>query len=322
MAAPQTGQRGATAWEAVIGTKPEDNIHPTYFLQQKLKDDGGYKSIDGGKTVNAMLEYALNPNVGWIAETDTVGTVVPDIFDEAIFNWKFLAGAVAHTEVERAIHQGSGKKTDLLEGKLENLNMSLKKAVNDMLFGAASGNIPAGLTDLVPSNPATGTVGGINRATFTFWRSQQTSGAKTTTAFDNLRSTLTSIYNSCSQGFNGVSPSFVVTTQTVFQGFESLLVAQERYDRSSTNDLGVSGFKGPKLQFKDIPIAYDAACTSGVAYLLNGQFFKLAYAKGFWMKAYEPVDPANQFGDVFKVLSVCVPVLTNSRKVGCVTGIT
>jgi hypothetical protein len=322
MAAPQTGQRGATAWEAVIGTKPEDNIHPTYFLQQKLKDDGGYKSIDGGKTVNAMLEYALNPNVGWIGETDTVGTAVPDIFDEAIFNWKFLAGAVAHTEVEKAINQGSGKKTDLLAGKLENLDMSLKKAVNDMLFGSASGNIPGGLTDLVPLDPTTGTVGGINRATFTFWRSQQASGAKTTTAFDNLRSTLTSLYNSASQGYNGVTPSFCVTTQTVFQGFESLLVAQERYDRSNTNDLGVSGFKGSKLQFKDIPISYDAACTSGRAYLLNGKFFKLAYAKGFWMKPYEPVDPANQFGDVFKVLSVCVPIVTNSRKLAVATGIT
>lgn len=322
MAAPQTGQRGATAWEAVIGTKPEDNIHPTYFLQQKLKDDGGYKSIDGGKTVNAMLEYALNPNVGWIGETDTVGTAVPDIFDEAIFNWKFLAGAVAHTEVEKAINQGSGKKTDLLAGKLENLDMSLKKAVNDMLFGSASGNTPGGLADLVPLDPTTGTVGGINRATFTFWRSQQASGAKTTTAFDNLRSTLTSLYNSASQGYNGVTPSFCVTTQTVFQGYESLLVALERYDRTSSNDTGVSGFKGSKLQFKDISMAYDAACTSGRAYLLNGKFFKLAYAKGFWMKPYEPVDPANQFGDVFKVLSVCVPIVTNSRKLAVATAIT
>jgi hypothetical protein len=322
MAAPQSGQRATTAWEAVIGTTPEDNIHPTYYLQQKLKDDGGYKSIDGGKTVNVPLEYALNPNVGWIGETDTVGTAVPDIFDEAIYNWKFLAGAVAHTEVEKAINQGSGKKTDLLEGKLKNLDMSLKKAVNDMLFGAASGNIPSGLTDLVPTNPATGTVGGINRATFAFFRSQQTSGAKTTTAFDNLRGTLDSIYNSCAQGYMGVTPSFCVTTQTVFQGYHSLLIPNERYGRESSSDKGISGFKGQLLQFKDITISYDAACSSGVAYLLNGKFLKLAYAKGFWMKAYEPVDPANQFGDVFKVLTVCVPVLTNSRKVGCVTGIT
>jgi hypothetical protein len=322
MAAPQTGQRGATAWEAVVGTKPEDNIHPTYWLQQKLKDDGGYKSIDGGKTVNAILEYALNPNVGWIGETDTVGTVVPDIFDEAIFNWKFLAGAVAHTEVEKAINQGSGRKTDLLAGKLENLDNTLKSAVNTMLFGASSTNTPSGLTDLVSVTPTTGTVGGINRATFTFWRNVQVTGTKTTTAFDNLRSSITSAYNTASAGYLGVPPSFIVTTQTVFQGFESLLVANERYDRHNIDDKGVSGFKGDSLMCKTMPMSYDAACTSGVAYLLNGKFFKLAYAKGFWMKAYEPVDPANQYADVFKVLSVCVPIVTNSRKLAVVSVIT
>jgi len=47
-----------------------------------------------------------------------------------------------------------------------------------------------GLQFLISTTPTTGTVGGINRATFSFWRNQQTSGAKTTTAFDNLRASM------------------------------------------------------------------------------------------------------------------------------------
>ena len=102
---------------------------------------------------------------------------------------------------------------------MENLRQTMFSNVNSMLFGAASGNQPGGLQDLVPTTATSGTVGGINRAVFTFWRTQQTSGAKSSTAFDNLRSTWTSIYNLCSNGVSGKHPKDVVTDRTVFQGY-------------------------------------------------------------------------------------------------------
>jgi hypothetical protein len=60
-------------------------------------------------------------------------------------------------------------------------------------------------------------------------RNQQTSGAQTTTAFDNLRAAMRSIYNLCSNGITDQHPSFGVTTRTVFEGFEGLLLANERF---------------------------------------------------------------------------------------------
>ena len=322
MADPNVGQRQASTWESYVGKTPEDNIHDDYWLQRKMKELGGYKSLDGGRVVNATLEYALNPNVAWVGEDDTLSTIRPNVFDEATYNLKILAGTTTFNEFEKAINQGSAQKFDLQDARMENLRQTMFSNINSMLLGAASGNQPGGLQDLVPTDPTTGTVGGINRAVFTFWRSQQTSGAKTTTAFDNLRSTWTSIYNLCSNGVSGKHPQIVVTTRTVFQGFEGLLIANDRYIRESAGDKANANYESDALAFKGAQVSYDNDCASGVAYFLNFAHFKLAYPKGFWMKAFPAVDPANQLGDVFKVMTVCVPIVNNSRRLGVVTAIT
>ena len=52
----------------------------------------------------------------------------------------------------------------------------------ELIVAAVAGNALNGLQTLVPDSPSSGTVGGINRATFSFWRNRQNSGAKTSTA--------------------------------------------------------------------------------------------------------------------------------------------
>lgn len=319
--AANVGQVIASSWETYVGTKPEDNIHDDYFLQAHMKANGGFKSLDGGRDVRASLEYALNPNVGWVTETDQLPIGKPDTFDEANYNWKILAGTASFTEFERAINQGGGQKFDLLEARLENLRQTLFSFVNAMLFGSASGNIPGGLADLVSTTPSTGTVGGINRASFTFWRNNQVTGTQTSTAFDNLRSSLGQAYDLASNGISGQYPDLVVTTQTVYRGYEKLLVANERILRESGSDKGVSGFKPKTLMFRDVPIYWDNDCGSALAYVLNFRNFRLAYPKGFWMKAFPGVDPANQLLEVFKVMTMCVPYTNNSRRLSVVSAI-
>lgn len=322
MANPQNGQRLATAWQSYVGTTPEDNINQTYFLLQKMQEMGGTKGIDGGTDVRAMLTYALNPNVAWQGETDTVATAVPDIIDESVWAWKMLGASVSHTEFEKAINQGGARKTDLLEAKMDNMNDTIDFALNTMLFGAASGNTPGGLSDIVSVTPSTGSPGGINRANFAFHRNVQVTGTKTTTAFDNVRSTAFSAYNSASAGMLGKRPKIAVATQTVYQGIASLMVANERYVRESQKDKGITGFTTGSLMLHDMELNYDALCGSGLLYLLNFDFFKLAYPKGFYKKGYPAVDPANQFGDVFKALTICTPMTNNARKLAVVSAIT
>jgi hypothetical protein len=322
MADPNDGQVVTEAWEAYVSQDPVDNVFARHWLLEQLRSNSSFEK-QNGRAIFHILEYALNNTVKFMSEYEELDVTAQTTFDQCEFAWKNLGGDVPMSEFEKAITAAGAGKFDLMSKKIDNLKSTMEEVANTACFAdgtGTSGKEFGGLQYLVSSTPTTGTVGQINRATFSFYRNQQTSGAKTTTAYDNLKSTATTIYNNCSNGIGKENPTFAVTTQTVFQGFESLLTTQERYDRQGTGDLGVSGFKGQKIQFKDIPLAYDAACPSGNMYILNNRNLHLVYA--LWMKGYPPASPANQFADVFKVLTIANLSTDNPRRLGVITAIT
>ena len=322
MANPNDGVTIAASWNALVNDKPEDNIFEDYWFLNRLKEGDGFMGVDGGDVITASLEYATNGTVAWYSDLETISTTRQDVFDRAEYSWKEIAGTVVQSELESAINQGSAKKFDLLDGKLKNLRSSLDSTINTALFADGTGSSSkeiGGLQLIMATDATAGSPGGISRATFTFWRNQQTSGAKTTSAFDNLRATMRSIYNLSSNGVAGQHPKFAVTTRTVFEGFEGLLLANERFTDKST---GEGGFKNETLKFKGALLSYDNDCPSGNMYFCNPKFLKLAYAKGHWYKAHPAVEPANQTARVFKVHAICNLITTNNRMGGAVTAIT
>jgi hypothetical protein len=322
MPVPNDGQTIAASWNALVKSKPEDQIFEDYFLLDQLKQGEAFKAIDGGDVITSSMEYGTNQTVQFYSDLETISTTRQEVFDRYEFSWKEIAGTVVQSELESAINQGSAKKFDLLDEKMENLRDSFASVINASLYSDGTGSSSkeiGGLQLLVASSPTSGSPGGVNRASFSFARNQQASGAKTTSAYDNLRAVMRSIYNLSSNGMNGQHPKFGVTTRTVFEGFEGLLLANERFtDKSS----GEGGFKNETLKFKGMKLAYDNDCPSGVLYMLNPKFLKLAYQKGHWYKAHPSVEPANQTAKVFKVHSICNLIVTNPRMLGCVTGIT
>lgn len=323
MAVPNLGQVVANAWVAYVGGKPEDNIFEDYWMFDQFSKGQGFKSFDGGLSINGAIDYALNTTVSSYTDTDTISTTRIDVFDEYSFPWKEYAGNVVMSYLEEAKNQGSGRKFDLLEGKLDNLRSTLQKVLNDGMLSDGTGNNSkdiGGLQLLVSATPTSGSPGGINRGTFSFWRNQQVSGTKTATAFDNLRAAMRSCYNLCGSGVDATHPSFALTDRPSFEGYEGLLVANERYMEKTKGD---AGFKNEALSFKDIMIAYDKspAFLAGTVYFLNTKYIKLGYQSGFWMKGRPAVSPANQTIEVFTVMTICNLYTSNPRRLGCVTGV-
>ena len=322
MANPNVGQRVAANWEAVVGTKPEDNIHDDYWLFNQMSSGSGFLGLSGGDFIVAPLEYALNTTIASYSDTDTISTTRVDVFDRTEFQWKEIAGTVIVSDLEIDRNSGEGQVFSLLPAKLQNVKDSMKAELNTQLFSDGTGNSGkdiGGLQHITSTTPTSGTVGGINRANFSFWRNQQTSGAKTTSAFDNLRATMRSIYNLCSNGIADAHPSFGVTTRTVFEGFEGLLLANERFTDKSSGD---GGFKNEVLKFKGMKLSYDNDCPSGNLYMANPRFLKLAYKKGSWFKMLPEVRPANQTLTVYPIRTMTNLISTNARRLGVVSGIT
>ena len=322
MANPNVGQRVTSNWEAVVGKGPEDNINNDYWLFNQLSKGEGFLGLTGGDFIAAPLEYVLNTTVSSYSDTDLISTTRVDVFDRAEFQWKEYAGTAVLSDLEADRNAGEGTVFPLLPAKLNNLKNSMRSQINTGLFSDGTGNSSkdiGGLQLIISSTPTTGTVGAINRGSFTFWRNQQTSGAKTTSAFDNLRASMRSIYNLCSNGVADDHPGFAVTDRTTFEGFEGLLLANERFTDKSD---GEGAFKNEVLKFKGAKLSYDVACPSGVLYFCNTAYLKLAYKKGSWFKMLDSIRPANQTLTVYPVRSMCNLITTNARRLGCVTAIT
>jgi hypothetical protein len=113
-----------------------------------------------------------------------------------------------------------------------------------------------------------------------------------------------------------------VTTQTVFEGYESLLVPTERSSTADKSKKGDLGWRNSVIQFKGLELSFDLDAPSGVLYLLNSNNIGLAYQKGYWFNGLEQVSPANQTVNVFRVMTIANMFTDNARKHSAVTAIT
>lgn len=293
-----------------------------FWLLENLKVGDSFRK-GAGDPITGSIEYAINTTVKSMSEMETLDVNRVDVFDRYEYAWKFVGGLIIMSEFEKQVTSGGAAKFDLEAGKIENLKKTLQQTINGDLFSDGSGTggkQAGGLQYLVSSTPTTGTVGAINRATYSFWRNQQISGAKSSTAYDNYKSSLRSIYNLCSSGVGMQTPEFAVTNRADFEGYESLSVTLERLMRSSATDKLLSGYKGDHIMFKDIPLSFDFAAPSGNTYILNRRNLFIRYM--LWMKAYPPETPVNQFIDVVKILTLYNLCSDNPRRLGVVSGTT
>lgn len=322
MADPNLGQVAAVTWEAKIGTKPTDNIFTSRALFYALNKDGFKEDVTGGRLFEFTIEYAENTTHQMQGEMDNLDTTRIDVFDAARYNQKIAAGTVVYSELERLRNMGD-QKIDVIAGKLQNGKNSHISLLNRQMWGDGSGpNDIDGIQKLISTTPTTGTVGGISRVTFSFWRNRQASGAKTSTPYDNLRSALTSVHNQCSLGGDENKPTAVLMDRATLEGLESTMVTLERYTSDDRRNNGDPAFLNDALKFKGLPAMYDEDAPAGEARFINPKFLKVPYLSGGWMKMYPAVDPANQLSNVHKVATVLGMATNASRHLGVVSAIT
>ena len=323
MADVNIGEVAASVWEKRFGTKPTDNIFTSRAFFFSMGKNGFKEEADGGRVFEYGVEFAENTNFHSYGEADELDTSRISVFDAARFDQKICAGTVTYSELERLRSQARGGKFDLIAEKLENGKDSHIADLNRQLLGdGTAANDIDGIQHVISSTPTTGSVGGINRATYSFWRNRQNSGAQSVSAFDNLRSALTTTYNQCSLGGVKNTPRWVLTDRTSFQGYEQILVAIEQIAEAKMKDDADIAFSNEMLKFKGAKMFFDEDAPSGAAYLYNNTNLKVPYLKGGWFKMYEPRDPHNQLMMVHKVATFANLATNASRHLGVVTAIT
>jgi hypothetical protein len=324
---PNLGEVVASVSERVMGTKPTDNIFNSRAFFFSMGADGFKETAAAGRLFEYTLEFAENSNFHSYSEVEQIDTTRVSVFDAARYNIFIAAGAIVFSKLEQLRAQGEiaagGPKFPLIEEKIENGRDSHIADLNRQFLGAGvDPDDVDGIQVAISSTPTTGTVGGINRATFSFWRNQQNSGAQSVTAFDNLRSSWTSIYNLCSLGGVKNTPRWVQTTRTVMQGYEQILVAIEQIAEAKMKDDADIAFKNEMLKFKGAKVFFDEDAVAGEARFYNNTNLKIPYLKNGWMKAEPPRSPHNQLTTVNLISTFCSMATNASRHLGVSTAIT
>jgi hypothetical protein len=286
-----------------------DNIFTARPLTYFLMDKGRIRMLNGGTKIVEPLIYGQNSTVGSYSGYDTISLTAQSGISAAEYDWKQYAASIAISGIEEAKNNGEQAIINLLEAKIMQAEESMKEGFNQMFFSDGTGNSGKNWLGLGAIVESGNTVGGIDSsdADNTWWRSyeENTAGALTLAQ-------MTTAYNSVSVGND--HPDMVLTTQTLFEKYESLLQPQLRYTDTKTADAGFQN-----LLFKAAPVAYDVHCTAGVVYFLNSKYLTLVGHSDKWFETTAFVRPENL--DARYSLIMCYGNLTcrNRKRQGKLT---
>lgn len=263
-----------------------DNVTENNALLRELKKKGNVKPARGGRTIVQEIEYAENSTFQRYSGYDTLSTVPSDVFTAAEFDWKQYAVAVAISGLEEIQNSGEEALIDLLEARVKNAeNTMLNNLASDVYSdGTASGGKQiGGLQLLVADSPATGTVGGIDRASWAFWRNQVFDATS-----DGSATSATTIQGNMNEAWLEVKrgadvPNLIIADDVYFNFYWQSLQAIQRIQQVST---GQAGFQ--ELMYMGAPVIADGAqggnCPASHMYFLNTKFIFLRPYPGRDMK--------------------------------------
>jgi len=157
--------------------KLRDNMSKNIALLMRLQQKENIAPVSGGRTIVEELEYAENSTFMYYSGDETLNISASDVFTSAEFDWKQTAVAVKINGLELLKNSGREKVIDLLEARIKNAEKTFMNGLAYDVYsaGTLTGQI-SGLANLVASSPATGIVGGIDRATWSFWQNVAYSG--------------------------------------------------------------------------------------------------------------------------------------------------
>lgn len=238
-----------------------DNVSKSNALLSRLSERGNIDLLDGGRTIVKELEYAENSTFQYYSGYETLNVSPSDVFTAAEYSWKQAAVNVSWSGLENRIQNaGSEASIRLVASRIKNAERTMANQVSIGIYSDGTGSAGKQITGLqaqVADTPTTGTVGGINRQTWSFWQNQTV----TLTSSDNsteLAGDMRTLWTACSRGID--RPDLIVSGATIYNLFWSGLSDIQRIT-SSTD--AVKGWKS--LSFVDAQVVLDGGQATGSA---------------------------------------------------------
>ena len=266
MASPNTTELVTTTLQLRTG-KLADNMKKNIALLNRMEKRGTIKPASGGTTILQELEYAENATYQRYSGYEVLNISPSDVFTAAEFNWKQAAVAVTISGLEGSVvNTGESRIIDLIASRVKNAEKTMQNNIWLDMYSdgtASSGRQIGGLQLLVADAPTTGTVGGINRANWVFWRNQKfqcTSDGGTAVTTANIQKYMNSMYSQLVRGTD--KPDLLPCDVTMYNLYLNSLQAIQRI---TSNEMGEAGFTSLKYMSADVLLDGFISGAAGVA---------------------------------------------------------
>jgi hypothetical protein len=265
---------GKVSLDEYMRNTPVDQIGVEHPLLKKLM--AKRKLFLGAKqnvVVNVRKSY--DTNFAWAYGTTAVGFNTRQTTDQAAFPWRravdgfyiaydtLFGNGIKVKEGERGAFKleknESVQLVQLLDEQMEAFKLGFMEKLDIELHrdGTSSTDAVTGLDGLISLAPTTGTVGGLNRATATYWRNNASTAIASTVA-GTLIQAMEVQWRACIR--NGGAPDFILAGSDFIDAYRKYAVTlTQNVDASSAKKIdGATGTGASTgLYFKGVEIVWD-----------------------------------------------------------------
>jgi hypothetical protein len=221
-----------------------DNVSNHNALFRRLTEKGRIRMEDGGLSIVQPLDYAANSTYQRYSGFDVLNVSASDVISAAEFPWRQVAVNVAASGLEIRTNSGSNRIINFVKAKIKNAQRSMANGLSGDLYsdGTAS-NQMNGIQALV-ADAGTGTVGGINSSTFSFWQNQvrdASDNSVTVSASTIEAGMMLPLWLATTRGND--TPDLIVMDPVYFAYYEASQTSLKRYAPSDDGKGGMVSMK-------------------------------------------------------------------------------
>jgi hypothetical protein len=306
-----------TAWSELASTtyrahqkEVADQVSKHNALFRRLTEKGRTRTEDGGLSIVQPLDYQANSTYQRYSGYDTLNIQAVDVLTAAEFPWRQVAVNVAASGLELRTNSGENRIINFTKAKVKNAMRSMANGLStDFYSDGTAANQIGGLQALI-SDAGTGTVGGIDSSTWTFWKSivqsaaspLQAGGAITPSA-STIESLMLPLWIRLTRGTD--MPDMIVMDDTYFTMYEQSQTSLKRY---TSKEDGAGGMVSMKYKNADVFFDTSGGISSAHGYFINTDYLEWVVHRDANMTMMDELKSVNQD-------AVVIPVLTQGNLV-------
>lgn len=284
-----------------------DNVSKNNALFNALTKGGRVDILDGGISIAVPLEYANNATYQRYSGYDVLNIQASDVISAAEYQWKQVAVNVVASGLELRNNSGKSQIIKLAKARIKNAMHSFANGMSADLYSDGTATNQIGGLQAIVADAGTGTVGGIDSSSFTFWQNQVQSaaapiqgGAGITPSATTIESLMLPLYISLTRGSD--QPDLIVMSNDYYTFYEQSQTSIKRYTDSEKADGGFISMK-----YKGANVVFDGGSLGGGiptshAYFLNTDYLGLSVHRDANMTEIPELRAVNQDAVVIPVL--------------------